>query len=113
MEKLMRVVRSEYFPAGVVLGGVLLFWTVGLLGGLSWLSGGQSPLTVLSWMIFIYAAVVLSPVAVALSVMDISRRYRGTHDAGIAEPLLKNAAPLLKNLAELRRMALARLQRED
>ncbi len=102
----MRVVRSEYFPAGVVLGGVLLFWTVGLLGGLSWLSGGQSPLTVLSWMIFIYAAVVLSPVAVAFSVMDISRRYRGTHDAGIT-------APLLKNLAELRRIALARLQRED
>jgi|GEM_PF-3485789 len=102
----MRVVRSEYFPAGVVLGGVLLFWTVGLLGGLSWLSGGQSPLTVLSWMIFIYAGVVLSPVAVALSVMDISRRYRGTHDAGIT-------TPLLKNLAELRRIALARLQRED
>ncbi|MGW9414706.1 hypothetical protein [Arthrobacter cupressi] len=113
MEKLKNVVRSEYFPAGVVLGGVLLFWTVGLLGGLSWLSGGQSPLTVLSWMIFIYAAVVLSPVAVALSVMDISRRYRGTHDAGITEPLLKTAAPLLRNLAELRRMALARLQRED
>ena len=57
VETLMAVVRSEYFPAGAVLVGVVLFWTIGLLGGLSWLSGAQQPLAILTWMIFIYGVV--------------------------------------------------------
>jgi MFS superfamily sulfate permease-like transporter len=71
----MAVVRSEYFPAGAVLVGVVLFWTIGLLGGLSWLSGGQPPLAILTWMIFIYGVVVLSPLAGILAAVDLARRW--------------------------------------
>ncbi|MEZ2391634.1 hypothetical protein AB6813_19210 [bacterium RCC_150] len=71
----MTVVRSEYFPAGAVLTGVVLFWTIGLLGGLSWLSGGQPPLAILTWMIFIYGVVVLSPLAGVLAAVDLVRRW--------------------------------------
>lgn len=71
----MAVVRSEYFPAGAVLVAVVLFWTIGLLGGLSWLSGGQPPLAILTWMIFIYGVVVLSPIAGILAAVDLARRW--------------------------------------
>ncbi|MFB9713314.1 hypothetical protein [Arthrobacter methylotrophus] len=71
----MAVVRSEYFPAGAVFVGVLLFWTIGLLGGLSWLSGGQPPLAILTWMIFIYGVVVLSPLAGIWAAVDLVRRW--------------------------------------
>ncbi len=75
VETLMAVVRSEYFPAGAVLVGVVLFWTIGLLGGLSWLSGGQPPLAILTWMIFIYGVVVLSPLAGIWAAVDLARRW--------------------------------------
>jgi hypothetical protein len=71
----MAVVRSEYFPAGAVLVGVVLFWTIGLLGGLCWLSGGQPPLAILTWMIFSYGVVVLSPLAGILAAVDLARRW--------------------------------------
>lgn len=75
MEPLTAVVRSEYFPAGAVLVGVVLFWTIGVLGGLSWLSGGQPPLAILTWMIFIYGVVVLSPIAGIWAAVDLARRW--------------------------------------
>jgi hypothetical protein len=75
VETLMAVVRSEYFPAGAVLVGVALFWTIGLLGGLSWLSGAQQPLAILTWMIFIYGVVVLSPLAGIWAAVDLARRW--------------------------------------
>ncbi|MFH5878713.1 hypothetical protein [Arthrobacter sp. NA-172] len=71
----MAVLRSEYFPAAAVLVGVILFWTIGLLGGLSWLSGGQPPLAILTWMIFIYGVVVLSPLAGIIAAVDLVRRW--------------------------------------
>ncbi len=75
MDKLKTVVTNEYFPAAAVLFGVVLFWTLGLLGGLSLLSSGQSPVTILSWLLFVYAAAVLSPLAGLLAASDLIRRW--------------------------------------
>ncbi|WAJ33889.1 hypothetical protein OUO20_02390 [Arthrobacter sp. FX8] len=52
---------NQYFPAGAVLTAVVLFWVVGTLGGLSLLNNNQPPLTTLTWMLFVYAAAVLTP----------------------------------------------------
>ncbi len=75
MDKLKAVVTNEYFPAAAVLFGVVLFWTLGLLGGLSLLSTGQSPVTILSWLLFVYTAAVLSPLAGLMAVSDLIRRW--------------------------------------
>ncbi len=82
----MAVVRSEYFPAGAVLVGVVLFWTIGVLGGLSWLNGGQPPLAILTWMIFIYAVVVLSPLAGIWAAVDLARRWWRNRQARQQQP---------------------------
>ncbi|UKA62321.1 hypothetical protein [Arthrobacter sp. FW306-04-A] len=86
METLTAVVRSEYFPAGAVLVGVVLFWTIGVLGGLSWLSGGQPPLAILTWMIFIYGVVVLSPLAGIWAAVDLVRRWCRNRQARQQQP---------------------------
>jgi hypothetical protein len=71
----MRVVRNEYFPAAAVLAFVVLFWTAGLLGGLSLLSRSQPPLATLTWLLFVYAVAVLSPMAGMLAAVDLVRRW--------------------------------------
>ncbi|MBO1268850.1 hypothetical protein [Arthrobacter cavernae] len=76
METVKKAVSSEYFPAATVLFAVLLFWTVGLLGGLHMLSLNQPPLAALGWTLFIYASVVLTPVAGFLAALDLRRRWR-------------------------------------
>ena len=76
METLKKVVTNQYFPAGAVLTAVLLFWTVGMLGGLSLLNNNQPPLTTLTWMLFVYAAAVLTPLAGLLAAVDLVRRWR-------------------------------------
>lgn len=73
---LKSIVTNEYFPAAAVLFGVVLFWTLGLLGGLSLLSSSQTPLTTLGWLLFVYAAAVLSPLAGLLAAIDLFRRWR-------------------------------------
>lgn len=70
-----RVVSNQYFPAGAVLSGVVLFWTFGLLGGLSLLSTAQTLLTTVAWLFFVYAATVLSPIAGLLAAADLIRRW--------------------------------------
>ncbi|MCU1548187.1 MAG: hypothetical protein JWO29_1138 [Arthrobacter sp.] len=75
MKTLMSVVKNEYFPAAAVLFAVVLFWTLGLFGGLSLLSTKQTLVTTLSWLLFVYAAAVLSPLAGLLAVLDLSRRW--------------------------------------
>ena len=70
-----RTVTNEYFPAAAVLAGVLLFWGLGFFGGLSLLSDHQTPLTTLSWLLFVYAAAVLTPLAGLLAVVDLTRRW--------------------------------------
>ena len=75
MGTLMRIVRNEYFPAAAVLVFVVLFWTAGLFGGLSLLSKNQPPLATLTWLLFVYALAVLSPLAGLLAVFDLVRRW--------------------------------------
>jgi hypothetical protein len=85
METLKKVVTNEYFPAAAVLCGVILFWILGLFGGLSLLSTRQSPVTTLTWMMFVYAAAVLSPLAGLVAAIDLVRRWLRNRQAGTAE----------------------------
>jgi hypothetical protein len=81
METLKKIVTNQYFPAGAVLTAVLLFWAVGLLGGLSLLNNNQPPLTTLTWMLFVYMAAVLTPLAGAAAAVDLIRRWRRNRTA--------------------------------
>lgn len=81
-----KVVTNQYFPAAAVLFGVLLFWTLGLFGGLSLLSTNQTLLTTLTWMLFVYAAAVLSPLAGLLAAVDLTRRWRRNRQQAAERP---------------------------
>ena len=76
METLKKIVSNQYFPAGAVLTAVILFWAVGMLGGLSLLHNNQPPLTTLTWMLFVYMAAVLTPIAGLMAAVDLCRRWR-------------------------------------
>ena len=89
METLKKVVTNEYFPAAAVLSGVILFWVLGLFGGLSLLSTRQSPVTTLTWMIFVYAAAVLSPLAGLVAAIDLVRRWLRNRQAATAESAVR------------------------
>lgn len=82
----IRTVTNEYFPATAVLAGVILFWGLGLFGGLSLLSDHQSVLATLSWLLFVYAAAVLTPIAGLVAVVDLSRRWLRNRASGVAGP---------------------------
>ncbi|MBX7443016.1 MULTISPECIES: hypothetical protein [unclassified Arthrobacter] len=84
METLKKIVTNQYFPAGAVLTAVLLFWVVGMLGGLSLLNNSQPPLTTLTWMLFVYSAAVLTPLAGLLAALDLLRRWRSNRTAASA-----------------------------
>jgi hypothetical protein len=84
METLKKIVSNQYFPAAAVLAAVVLFWLVGLLGGLSLLHNNQPPLTTLTWMLFVYTAAVLSPLAGILAATDLLRRWRRNRAAEAA-----------------------------
>lgn len=81
METLKKIVTNQYFPAAAVLTAVVLFWAVGLLGGLSLLHNNQPPLTTLTWMLFVYGAAVLTPLAGLLAAADLLRRWRRNREA--------------------------------
>jgi hypothetical protein len=68
-------ITNEYFPSAAVLAGVVLFWGIGLFGGLSLLSNHQTLLTTLTWLLFVYAAAVLTPLAGLVAAVDLSRRW--------------------------------------
>jgi hypothetical protein len=76
METLKKIVSNQYFPAAAVLTAVILFWAVGMLGGLSLLHNNQPPLTTLTWMLFVYMAAVLTPIAGLMAAVDLVRRWR-------------------------------------
>ena len=84
METLKKIVSNQYFPAAAVLTAVVLFWAVGLLGGLSLLNNNQPPLTTLTWMLFVYLAAVLTPLAGILAAVDLVRRWKRNRAAEIA-----------------------------
>ena len=98
METLKKIVTNQYFPAAAVLAAVLIYWTVGFLGGLSLLHNNQPPLTTLSWLLFVYASVALTPLAAALAVLDLVRRWRRSR-AGAAGTEAPEAAPRPEPLA--------------
>ncbi|MDZ4089635.1 MAG: hypothetical protein U1D68_00280 [Arthrobacter sp.] len=79
-------VTNDYFPSAAVLAGVVLFWGIGLFGGLSLLSSHQTLLTTLSWLLFVYAAAVLTPLAGIIAVVDLSRRWLRNRASGAAAP---------------------------
>jgi len=85
LETLKKIVRNQYFPAGAVLAAVILFWLVGILGGLSLLHNNQPPLTTLTWLLFVYTAAVLTPLAGLLAAVDLFRRWRRNR-AAMANP---------------------------
>ena len=86
MRTLKTVLTNEYFPAAAVLFGVILFWTLGMFGGLSLLSSSQTPLTILGWLLFVYAVAVLSPLAGLLAALDLLRRWRQHRQAATKQP---------------------------
>ena len=92
METLKKIVTNQYFPAGAVLTAVLLFWVVGMLGGLSLLNNSQPPLTTLTWMLFVYSAAVLTPLAGLLAALDLLRRWRSNRNAASASVAPADAA---------------------
>ncbi|APX04220.1 hypothetical protein [Arthrobacter sp. QXT-31] len=85
MNTLRRVIRNDHFPSAAALGGVVLFWSVGMFGGLSLLSKSHPPLETLAWLLFTYAFVVLSAAAGLWAVGDLwrrlSRRWKRTPDS--------------------------------
>ncbi len=88
--KTLRILKStatnEYFPAAAVLSVVVLFWALGLVGGLSLLSKHQSLLATISWLLFVYAAAVLSPLAGLLAAVDLIRRWLRNRQRSGAAP---------------------------
>ena len=86
METLKKIVSNQYFPAAAVLAAVVLFWAVGMLGGLSLLHNNQPPLTTLTWMLFVYLSAVLTPIAGLLAALDLARRWRRNRASVAASP---------------------------
>ncbi|GAC1376545.1 MAG: hypothetical protein NVS2B15_05520 [Pseudarthrobacter sp.] len=76
METLKKIVSNQYFPTAAVLTAVVLFWTIAMFGGLSLLNNNQPPMATLTWMLFVYAAAVLTPLAGIIAASDLIRRWR-------------------------------------
>ena len=96
MDTLRKIVSNQYFPAGAVLAVVLLFWSVGLLGGLSLLHNNQPPLTTLTWLLFVYGAAVLTPLAGILAAVDLVRRWRRNLFDGATRREVRDFAGVLR-----------------
>jgi hypothetical protein len=76
VETLKKIVSNQYFPAAAVLTVVVLFWTIAMFGGLSLLHNNQPPMATLTWMLFVYGAAVLTPLAGIIAAADLIRRWR-------------------------------------
>jgi hypothetical protein len=88
METLKKIVTSQYFPAAAVLAAVVLFWAAGIMGGLSMLNDNNPPIATLTWMLFVYAAAVLTPLAGLMAAVDLVRRWLRNRNAVQYEPVL-------------------------
>ena len=81
LNTLKSIVKNEYFPGG---GGAVRsghFLDPRTVGGLSLLSSSQTPLTTIAWLLFVYSAAVLSPLAGVLAATDLIRRWRRNRQA--------------------------------
>jgi hypothetical protein len=88
VETLKKIVRNQYFPAAAVLTAVVLFWTIAMFGGLSLLHNNQPPMATLTWLLFVYGAAVLTPLAGVIAATDLVRRWRRNRQyaqAGMAQ----------------------------
>lgn len=85
METLKKIVSNQYFPAAAVLTAVVLFWTIAMFGGLSLLNNNQPPMATLTWMLFVYGAAVLTPLAGIIAASDLIRRWRRNRQYAQAE----------------------------
>ena len=74
--------RRELVPGTAVLGGVLLFWAAAVLGNLSFLSAPKPPLATLAWLIFVYAAVAITPIIGGLAIADLVHRWQRNRNEG-------------------------------
>lgn len=72
----------ELVPGTAVLGGVLVFWVAAVLGNLSFLSAPKPPLATLAWLIFVYAAVAITPIIGGLAIADLVRRWQRNRHEG-------------------------------
>ena len=88
METLKKIVTSQYFPAAAVLAAVVLFWAAGIMGGLSMLNDNNPPIATLTWMLFVYAAAVLTPLAGLMAAVDLVRRWLRNRNAVEYESVL-------------------------
>ncbi|MGM9473934.1 hypothetical protein ACS5PJ_18255 [Pseudarthrobacter sp. YS3] len=84
MEPLKKIVKNQYFPAAAVLAAVILFWVIAAFGGLSLLNNNQPPMATLTWMLFVYGAAVLTPLAGVLAGMDLVRRWLRNRESAAA-----------------------------
>ncbi|MET3719288.1 MULTISPECIES: hypothetical protein [unclassified Arthrobacter] len=84
METLKKIASNQYFPAAAVLTAVLLFWTIAMFGGLSLLHNNQPPMATLTWMLFVYGAAVLTPLAGIVAAVDLVRRWRRNRECAPA-----------------------------
>ena len=76
METLKKIVKNQYFPAAAVLAAVMLFWVIAMFGGLSLLNNNQPPMATLTWLLFVYAAAVLTPLAGVVAAVNLVRRWQ-------------------------------------
>ena len=76
METLKKIVKNQYFPAAAVLAAVVLFWVIAMFGGLSLLNNNQPPMATLTWLLFVYAAAVLTPLAGVVAAVNLVRRWQ-------------------------------------
>ena len=76
MEPLKKIVKNQYFPAAAVLTAVVLFWVIAMFGGLSLLNNNQPPMATLTWLLFVYAAAVLTPLAGVVAAVNLVRRWQ-------------------------------------
>ncbi|MEW9872533.1 hypothetical protein [Arthrobacter sp. HS15c] len=92
METLKKIVKNQYFPAAAVLAAVVLFWVIAMFGGLSLLNNNQPPMATLTWLLFVYAAAVLTPLAGVVAAVNLVRRWQRNRqyaqalaEAGVSE----------------------------
>ena len=62
-------------PSIVALSGVALFWVVGMVGGIGFLRDASSPMTMLTGLYLMLAAVAVSIIIATLALTDLTRRY--------------------------------------
>lgn len=67
--------NREILPPTAALLGVIVFWSVGAVGGIGYLHNASSPMAMLTGLYGMLAAVAVSIIIATLAVMDLGRRF--------------------------------------